>query len=892
MFKKNVFFSIIIEVIELILLNHYYYDYFIIIINSLLFLFSIFICNFTLLFLIKKPIIFIIYWFKNKYADINNRFEKKIHILEYWRKRIKYYVLILIFTILILHLFFAIFIPDETDPNSARYVLSAMIQSQAAIIALVVSLLLVAVQLTASSYSKRTISIVKRNPDFWIVLSSYMLSISFSMIILKLIENDDVHELYISLSIYFTIFTFTILFPFLINALNILKPSSFIQELNNDITQKYIISNKKKYGSNPDDPFYPIMDFFKDSILKHDFDITREILTIIKSKIIKLISSNTDENTLDYFYFHLQKMADFVAQFKKGGIFNEILDIYGDIIIILLNEDTNENIRLKTIDSLQFIGQLAVENKLDYSTEKALKLITKIGQNISRSELEDTIRTRRTILAIGSIGINASKAKLITSVPKAIEYLYILGKCASENEKLNDLTLNIIEFIEYIYLNTVTDDDLQYSTLKSIEALKEISIICTRNNFEIPTIKTAEFILINSTNESILFNISQSFREIGKITIEKDYENSTLKVIELLERIITKNLGKESIASDVSISYLFEIGEVALENQSKFLDPIFKTLKDISHIKLAEKNGSVLIGSIESLKKMGITAIDNSLINYFIEIQYLLLTFGHRAIKLNLFSDFIKVTDSFCELSIFASKKGKEDEFNQIKSSLKELGFFAIHEGLEAEPLKVLDIFGILGSSLWNNNKTNETKEIIWDVVTIANQAIKKENDNVANKAIDIIIDIFSLQYLSFDLDKIEPDNSVINHVLYYEVNALFSIGIVATDNKLGDVSVKISENFCEIFKKMHGKLSEDMIKIFPVMILEIGVLSIKNELNTISEVIAIKLAELAKLDLLAIDELMDEQELFYKSKGIMFNDFLIFKRLCDFYKNNTRLGI
>ena len=893
MFKKNLFFSILIEFIELILLSHYYCDYFIIIINSLLFLFSIFIFNFILLFLIKKPIVFFIFWFKSKYADINNWFEKKSHILKYWRKRIKYYFLILFFSMLILHLIFIIFLPDETDSNSARYVLSAMIQSQAAIIALVVSLLLIAIQLTASSYSKRTISIVKRNPDFWIVLSSYMLSMSFSIIVLKLIENDDVHEFYISLSIYFTIFTFTILFPFLINALNILKPSSLIQELNNNITQKYIISNKKKIGSDPDDPFYPIMDFFIDSILKHDFDITREILTIIKSKIIKLISSNTDENTLDYFYFHLQKMADFVAQLKKESILNEILDIYGDIIsIILSNEDTNENIRLKTVDSLQFIGELAAQNKLDYSTKKALKLITKRNQNISISELEDTIRTRRTIFAIGSIGISASKAKLIMSVPKVIEYLYILGKCASENEKLNDLTLNIIEFIEYIYLNIVTEDDLQYSTLKSIEALKEISIISAKNNFEIPTIKTAEFILINLTNESLLLNISQSFRDIGKITIEKDYEESTLKVIELLERISTKNVGKKSIASDVSINNLFEIAEVAFENQSKSLDFILKTLKDMSHIKLAEEKGSVLIGSIESLKKMGITAIDNSLTNYFIEIQYLLMNFGHRAIKLKLYADFIKVTDAFYEFGNIASLKDNEKEFILIKSSLKGLGLSAIYKGIEVEPMNVLDTFGKLGKSLCKNKKINKTEEIIYNISSICKLAIEKEKSLVIIKALDTIYDIFSLQYLSFDIDKIENHKSEMPVIFINEIHVLFNIGILASDNRFGSVSINVTIILNAMFRKLHGKISEDHIKIIPAMIVEIGVYSLKNGLNLASEEIALQLVEFDNLEFLDINDFIETLELLYKDKGTMFDEFQNFKKLCSFYKNHNTLWI
>lgn len=872
----------IIEFIELILLSHYYYDYFIIMANSLLFLSSIFICNFILLFLIRKPLIIVANFLKHWCADINNWFEKKSYILEHWCKRIKYYVLIFISTILILHLFFTKFIPADTDPNSARYVLSAMIQSQAAIIALVVSLLLVAVQLTTSSYSKRATSFVKRNPDFWIVLSSYMLSMSFSMIILKLIENDNVHELYISLSIYFTIFTFIILFPFLINVLNILKPSSFIQESNNIITQKYIASCEKKYDR-PDDPFHSIMDFFKDSILKHDFDITREILTIIKSKIIQLISSNPDENTLDYFYFHLRKMADFAAS-KDDGTLNEILYIF-DKIIFLLNEDDSIHIKLETIDSLQFIGQLAAKNSLDYSTENALELIIKVGQNSSIRDLEDTILTRSTVSAIGNIGISATKSKLITSIP--IEYLYNIGKCASENKTLNDLTLSVLRYIEYIYMYAVTEEDLQYSTLKSIEALKEISIICAKNDFELPVIKTAEFILNMSPNEKILYTIAGSFRDIGKITIEKGYEKSTLKVIELLERITNNNLGEKSIAADVSVIYLFEIGEVALENQSEYSDYILKTLKDISHIKLAEKNGSVLIGSIESLKKMGIAAINHSSVNDFSEIQCMLMNFGQRAINLNMYADFLKITNAFYELGNIASIKDYENEFIQIRFSLELLGVLAIREGNDAEPLNVLETYGRLGKFLHGNKKPIEIEKIIGNIASIGKLAIEKDNSLVIISVVSTIYDIFSSQYISSDVDKIEYNNSELIGIFINKIYVLFKIGILASDNRLGSVSLKVSVILNEMFRNLHGKISEENIEIIPAMIVGIGVYSLKNKLNFVGEEIAFQLIELDKLKILNMNDFMNNRELVYEEKGAMFDEFQNFKKLCTFYKNN-----
>jgi len=77
-----------------------------------------------------------------------------------------------------------------TDPTSARYMLSALAQSEAAILAIVITLSLVAVQLTASSYSPRVIDIFKKSPYLWLVLCLYTIGIAGSLLVLKAIEGD------------------------------------------------------------------------------------------------------------------------------------------------------------------------------------------------------------------------------------------------------------------------------------------------------------------------------------------------------------------------------------------------------------------------------------------------------------------------------------------------------------------------------------------------------------------------------------------------------------------------------------------------------------------------------------------------------------------------------
>ena len=75
------------------------------------------------------------------------------------------------------------------DKDSARYLLSALVQSQAAIVAIVVTLTLVAIQLVVSSYSLRAIDIFKKIPMWWF-LACYGASIFYGLFVLGLIHED------------------------------------------------------------------------------------------------------------------------------------------------------------------------------------------------------------------------------------------------------------------------------------------------------------------------------------------------------------------------------------------------------------------------------------------------------------------------------------------------------------------------------------------------------------------------------------------------------------------------------------------------------------------------------------------------------------------------------
>lgn len=102
-----------------------------------------------------------------KSTGLVGRIRECIHAWEFrhpWIARPFWYFALLVVVLGVCHCVFNYFELYHTDADSARYMLSAMVQAQAAIVAIVITLTLIAVQLTASAYSPRVIDIFKKIP--------------------------------------------------------------------------------------------------------------------------------------------------------------------------------------------------------------------------------------------------------------------------------------------------------------------------------------------------------------------------------------------------------------------------------------------------------------------------------------------------------------------------------------------------------------------------------------------------------------------------------------------------------------------------------------------------------------------------------------------------------
>ncbi len=326
--------------------------------------------------------------------DFKNQIDKVSSLKKWLKKRnwfpaIASYSLTLIITYFLLSVvdkFFPTFYFDiQSNPNSARYLLSSLIQSQAAILAIVLTITLIAVQLAASSYSARVIEIFKKNIDFIIILLLYGASIFIASGILKIIPEDIETfknqiglQSKINLALFLSVFTFASLYPYMSRTLNLLKPSTIVEVITNDIKKENFFNQETE-----NNPFIPIFDIIRGSFLKFDFETTRKGLTEIEIKGVEILQNE-------------------------------------------LSKSDKEKIVLSISNELESFGILAVNMGEDEVAEKTVKILRSISKTINEEEQYKSVsRINYYFKVIGSAAI---EKKFLRTPQEAIKSIYDIGK--------------------------------------------------------------------------------------------------------------------------------------------------------------------------------------------------------------------------------------------------------------------------------------------------------------------------------------------------------------------------------------------------------------------------------------------------------------------------------
>jgi len=345
------------------------------------------------------------YKFKNFFAlsNLSNNF--------------KIYFGIFIIFIIISFIFFPAGILT-TNVESVRSILSTLIQSEAAIIAIVVTLSLVAVQLTASSYSTRVIDLFKGELSFWILMFTYILSIIYGLIILKFTGSSYNIEIRIWIAIFIGIFALFALIPYILDILDLMKPSTIISKLESKIKDNnvlyFIITDKH------DDPLQPLIDVIHSSLMKHDYGTLRDGLEAIE----------------DYNKNIYQNKETFDRE--KGQI------------------------SLHILEHLIRVGKLAVNIKDDDATTQVISAILLNATYAAKKEFNDLIYLA--INSIKNIVISATDYDLNSTISLSLLAFNSIVLVCKDLEDVVDKILSALNEIEEYYVSEKTKkNDIRYS---------------------------------------------------------------------------------------------------------------------------------------------------------------------------------------------------------------------------------------------------------------------------------------------------------------------------------------------------------------------------------------------------------------------------------------------
>lgn len=345
----------------------------------------------------------------------------------------------------------------DLDSDSTRYLLSALIQSLAAIIAIVVTLTLVAIQFTASVYSTRIIDFFKNTPATWAMLSAYIIAIAIVAYILMSITSSQLITDYKNLSIFYSYFLFIaltiILIPYIRVTINHLNAEEVITRL---ISQIDIQKIEPKI-----DPFQPAFDVIYGAIIKDDYSSMSHGLVCVKDKFLEVLAEVKGSRESEYIFlrfFNDIKRCAFKLINKDEELFVlEILNRMDDIVIE--NEDNFEKIILK---NNPYILKYWIETVVDISCKASPK---KMGYVISHCIGKLDILTE-------NIETNPPKGFDISLIPDSYK-----KSCIAFIQ--NDYEYSALECIKKIAI--CIDNNLSSNiafSISGILALKEIIRTC------------------------------------------------------------------------------------------------------------------------------------------------------------------------------------------------------------------------------------------------------------------------------------------------------------------------------------------------------------------------------------------------------------------------------
>lgn len=554
-----------------------------------------------------------------------------------------------------------------TDSNSALYLLSTIAQSSASIIAIVISLSLLVIQYSASTYSARVVDIFKNDSRLWALIFFYGFSIIFSLIVIRLIKDSsngysylgiNCLEICYTLALLLSIAAYISLIAYIPYVLKMMKSSSVIDLLSEKIDIKSLSnSSSERYEHasqtpkheprinriiidlhDDEDPFLPIIDIIRASIMRYDYATARYGFGAVTYRLLSILAQNPleEKRISEHVFKRIFEIWKLALRIKDSEFIHMVLVEYcyigelctrpvggSDLVYInfILKLKTKALILLHRILNKPPVEEKVAHNNLLYTTflsEYYLKEAFKTIVEVKDDEFQNL--SIFLVSKVNKIGSETFKNRYELIVDKPVEVVECLESSTSEfSYVLKDIGVAAInadsESAFKVVINTFNYigeaaiyHNLIHSIFHILENLKIIGEESAKNGekFEPLTKQIVECLenlasKIDSHSKTLSGETRNQVIEYHKYIKENyDYENTEYAFEELSD-------GVELIIRAYISSYVYTIGRESIRNN--LLDATQQCLKSLGTIERILKNGTESRHIGEDIKYLGLEAV-------------------------------------------------------------------------------------------------------------------------------------------------------------------------------------------------------------------------------------------------------------------------------------------
>ena len=458
-----------------------------------------------------------------------------------WKERALQYFFVFILVFFAGILFYGIpplwgFDVVPTDIDNARYFLSAMVQAQAAIITLVITLTLIAIQMASASYTPRVVDVMKKNPDMWYLLMIYIGAMSYGFIALKLVSDPD--RFLVSSVLVLGIYTFCILFLYMKDTIALLRPDNVVEMLVAEIHAENIHREGWKKESE-DDIMQPVFDVVHASINRFDVTTTRTGLNALSERILELFLAfdeesreKKSENVAEHFCRHIQRSAMVALRNDDEGILWEIIAVLENFGTRTADKENElEGATRSVAYALGAVGTRAADKELGDATGRVAAALREVGTRAADNKLEDA--TRSVAYALGEVGTRAAHKGLEGATRSVTDALGAVGNRTADRDLV--VATRSVAYALGAVGTRAADKGLEGATKSVTDALREVGI------------RAADRGLEGATK-----SVTDALREVGMHAADKDLEEGTGWVVRALCRLGLKEAGQTAAAKSLA----------------------------------------------------------------------------------------------------------------------------------------------------------------------------------------------------------------------------------------------------------------------------------------------------------------------------------------------------